>query len=91
MPWVMRQVRTYPCFDYLRFAVVLVVTAMILDLGIVERALQLGVEDHPDVMFVEELLEALGGFSLCFASLSIHIMHCHEEEAGTNESEIADG
>lgn len=69
MPWIMTQIRRWPAFGYVRFAVIMIGIAMLLDLDI------LG-DEHG--MLLEELLEMNGALALLFAAGA---MHLQEEEA----------
>lgn len=62
-PLIMACVKRYPAFDFVRFAVILIGTAMIIDLNPYEGGI---------LALFEEILETSGGLSLFFAAIIIH-------------------
>ncbi|MBN2711103.1 MAG: hypothetical protein JXR97_01520 [Planctomycetes bacterium] len=62
MPWIMQQVRTFPAFDFVRYAVILIGVAMIIDLDVIK---------YPPIYMLEELFEAMGTLALLFACLTM--------------------
>jgi hypothetical protein len=64
MPWIMAWVRRYPPFDCLRYAVILVFVAMVLDVDIIPLKV---------ARLMEELLELGGGLALAAAAIGLHL------------------
>ncbi len=59
MPRIMSLIRTNPAFDYVRFAVIMIAVAQLLDVRVL---------DSTNSDFIEELLEFQGALALFFAS-----------------------
>lgn len=77
MPWIMRQVRSYPPYDYLRHAIILIMAAMVLDLDLGGKKWGL---------LAEELLETVGALALFFGAVAMNIKPS-SEQASENCSE----
>ncbi|MHC4870873.1 MAG: hypothetical protein ACYTFY_03415 [Planctomycetota bacterium] len=76
MPAIMAFLRTNPQLNLFRYAVIMVICAMVLDLDIIGS--------HWSV-FAEELLETLGGLTLAFAGIFMVIQKDNSESAATKD------
>jgi hypothetical protein len=76
MPWIMGWIRRYPAFDFLRFAVVLILAAMVLDLLAAGAWLS----------FLEEALELNGALALACAGAAMRLGQVEGEGAARPQS-----
>ncbi len=63
MPWVMTQIRAYPALDYLRFAIILIAAALVMDLDMLRGLF---------FKMLEEVLETSAGLALFLGAGLMH-------------------